>query len=95
MTLGKQALLVSRLKIGYELERKPDKFLDVPALLNYHNACLALLLRVSQSRLGASQVLNAGLFKAVRDSQLFSADPDIGIGKLFGTPETSVSTLVF
>lgn len=42
---------------------------------------LSLLLRVAQTRSGAALVLNAGLFHSVRDSQIFSADPDIGFGK--------------
>jgi len=52
---------------------------QVPALLSYYDASLALLVRVSQSRLGAAYVLNAGLFAAIRDSRLFAVDPDIGL----------------
>ncbi|OCL14310.1 hypothetical protein AOQ84DRAFT_42231 [Glonium stellatum] len=52
---------------------------DVPLLLSYYDASLALLLRVCQTRLGAAHVLNAGLFQSVRESQIFSADPDIGL----------------
>ncbi|KAH9871484.1 hypothetical protein IAQ61_005663 [Plenodomus lingam] len=52
---------------------------QVPALLSYYDASLALLLRVSQSRLGAAYVLNAGLFPAIRDSNIFAVDPDIGL----------------
>ncbi|CAN9265100.1 unnamed protein product [Alternaria alternata] len=52
---------------------------QVPVLLSYYDASLALLLRVCQSRLGAAHVLNAGLFPAIRDSQIFSVDPDIGL----------------
>ncbi|EUC47266.1 hypothetical protein COCMIDRAFT_90533 [Bipolaris oryzae ATCC 44560] len=52
---------------------------QVPVLLSYYDASLALLLRICQSRLGAAHVLNAGLFPAVRDSQIFSVDPDIGL----------------
>ena len=55
---------------------------DLPSLLSYYTALLALLLRTARTRLGASQILRAGLFQAVRHSQLFSADPDIGFGKL-------------
>lgn len=40
-----------------------------------------LLLTISQSRVGAVYVMNAGLFPAVRASGLFSVDPDIGVGK--------------
>lgn len=52
---------------------------QVIALLSYYDASLALLLRVCQSRLGAAYVLNAGLFPAVRESGIFSIDPDIGL----------------
>ena len=51
---------------------------DIDSVFATLTANLAMLLRVAQSRLGAAQVLNTGLFQAVRDSQLFSADPDIG-----------------
>ncbi|KAH3913258.1 hypothetical protein HBH56_113700 [Parastagonospora nodorum] len=52
---------------------------QIPALLSYYDACLALLLRICQSRLGAAYVLNAGLFLSIRDSQIFAVDPDIGL----------------
>ncbi|KAI8932148.1 hypothetical protein NX059_011031 [Plenodomus lindquistii] len=52
---------------------------QIPALLSYYDASLALLLRISQSRLGAAYVLNAGLFPAIRDSHIFAVDPDIGL----------------
>jgi len=54
---------------------------DVPLLLSYYEGKLSLLLRISQTRLGASYVTNAGLFQAVQESGLFSVDPDLGIGK--------------
>ena len=57
-----------------------DETLDVAQLLSYYDASLSLLLRVSQTRLGATHVLNAGLFVAIRDSGIFGADPDIGLG---------------
>ena len=62
------------------LERA-NKCLDVPLLLSYYDASLALLIRACQTRLGAAHVLNAGLFQSVRESQIFSADPDIGLGE--------------
>jgi nuclear pore complex protein Nup205 len=43
-------------------------------------AVTGFLLRVSQTRPGAGHVLNAGLFHALRESQLFSVDPDLGVG---------------
>jgi nuclear pore complex protein Nup205 len=46
----------------------------------YHNACLALLLRISQSRAGAILVFNAGIFPAVEESEIFMVDPDVGLG---------------
>lgn len=54
---------------------------DVPLLLSYYDAVLSLLLRICQSREGATQVLNSGLFHSIRESQIFAADPDIGLGK--------------
>ncbi|KAF2138835.1 uncharacterized protein K452DRAFT_320940 [Aplosporella prunicola CBS 121167] len=52
---------------------------DVPLLLSFIDANLSLLLRISQTKLGAACVLNAGLFQSVRDSQIFAADPDFGL----------------
>ncbi|KAF1947571.1 hypothetical protein EJ02DRAFT_392099 [Clathrospora elynae] len=52
---------------------------QVPVLLSYYDASLALLLRTCQSRLGAAYVLNAGLFPAIRESHIFAVDPDIGL----------------
>lgn len=49
-------------------------------LLAYYDAKLSLLLRISQSKLGAAQVMSAGLFQAVRASGLFALDPDLGLG---------------
>lgn len=48
-------------------------------ILATHTATLALLLRTAQSRPGATALLNAGLFPAIRASTLFSTDPDIGL----------------
>jgi nuclear pore complex protein Nup205 len=58
-----------------------DIYTEIPLVLGYHNACLALLLRLAQSRGGSISVFNAGLFVAVRESEIFSADPDVGLGK--------------
>ncbi|KAI4280139.1 MAG: hypothetical protein L6R38_004685 [Xanthoria sp. 2 TBL-2021] len=52
---------------------------DIPLLLSYYNSKLSLLLTLSQTRPGATQVINAGLFQTIRDSGLFSVDPDLGI----------------
>lgn len=50
-------------------------------LLSHYNVKLDLLLQICRTRFGASAVLSAGLFRFVKESQLFSTDPDIGIGK--------------
>lgn len=41
---------------------------------------MALLQQLCHTKNGAISVLKSGLFDSVRDSQLFAADPDIGIG---------------
>ncbi|KAI9775555.1 MAG: hypothetical protein M1839_001033 [Geoglossum umbratile] len=61
-------------RVGSSLQRS-----DIPLLFSYYEAKLSLLLRISQTRAGATYVLNAGLFQSVRDSQLFSIDPDLGL----------------
>ncbi|KAF1815066.1 hypothetical protein P152DRAFT_392377 [Eremomyces bilateralis CBS 781.70] len=71
-------LLVDSIKyIPAEVAASPPA--DIPQLVTCYHAILALLLRICQTRTGAIQILNAGLFQAVRESQLFSADPDIGL----------------
>jgi nuclear pore complex protein Nup205 len=55
--------------------------LEIHLALAHYNAQLSLLLQVSQTRLGATHILNVGLFNAIRQSQLFAADPDIGVGE--------------
>ncbi|KAJ5587426.1 uncharacterized protein N7459_003191 [Penicillium hispanicum] len=52
---------------------------DTPVLLAYYESLLALLQQLSQTKSGATYVLKSGLFESVRESQLFAADPDIGI----------------
>ncbi|KAI5304548.1 hypothetical protein KEM56_006365, partial [Ascosphaera pollenicola] len=52
---------------------------EVQALLVYYQTHLAFLFGLARTRIGAERLLEAGLFQAVRDSQLFIADPDIGI----------------
>ncbi|PWY67190.1 cullin-4B [Aspergillus heteromorphus CBS 117.55] len=52
---------------------------DTPLLLSYYQSLLSLLQELCQTKTGAIQVLKTGLFQAVRDSQLFAADPDLGI----------------
>ncbi|RDW88663.1 hypothetical protein BP6252_00695 [Coleophoma cylindrospora] len=52
---------------------------DTPIQLAYCNARLSLLLQICQTRQGATVVLNAGLFRAIRASGLFAIDPDLGV----------------
>ncbi|KFY70946.1 hypothetical protein V499_08837 [Pseudogymnoascus sp. VKM F-103] len=52
---------------------------EIDMYLSYVNAKLALLVQVSQTRSGATAVLGAGLFQIIRDSGVFSTDPDIGL----------------
>jgi nuclear pore complex protein Nup205 len=78
VTLNFVGVLVDNLKhIPEELRAAAGS--QVSALLSYYDASLALLLRICQSRLGAAYVLNAGLFLSIRDSRIFSVDPDIGL----------------
>jgi nuclear pore complex protein Nup205 len=71
--------VVSRTSSSFEYKlTKPH--LDIPLLLSYYRALLSLLQQLCQTKVGATHVLNAGLFTAVRESRLFAADPDIGIG---------------
>lgn len=51
-----------------------------PTLLTYYHSLLSLLQQLCQTKVGATHVLNAGLFAAVKESNLFAVDPDIGIG---------------
>ncbi len=48
--------------------------------LSYCHAKLALLLQISQTRLGAVTVLNSGLLHSIKVSGLFAVDPDLGVG---------------
>ncbi|EFR04628.1 hypothetical protein MGYG_07635 [Nannizzia gypsea CBS 118893] len=60
-------------------EFRNAKAADTAQLLLFYESQLSLLQQLSQTKAGASQLLDAGLFQAVKESQLFSADPDIGI----------------
>ncbi|KAM3083833.1 hypothetical protein ACMFMG_002057 [Clarireedia jacksonii] len=64
-----------------ELANALDEFIreDASVLLADFYARLALLVHISQSRAGASVVLNSGLFHSIRVSGLFSVDPDLDI----------------
>ncbi|KJF61357.1 nuclear pore complex subunit [Coccidioides immitis RS] len=48
-------------------------------LLLFYEALLSLLQQLSQTKMGAIRLLDAGLFQAVKESQIFAADPDIGL----------------
>ncbi|KAJ5098575.1 hypothetical protein N7532_005576 [Penicillium argentinense] len=61
------------------LELRNAQAADTPALLEYYESLLALLQQFAQTKNGAISVLKSGLFDSVRESQLFAADPDIGI----------------
>ena len=52
---------------------------DIATLLSYIHTALSVLLRMSHTNEGAAAILEAGLFSAIRDSQLFATDPDIGL----------------
>jgi nuclear pore complex protein Nup205 len=60
-----------------ELKNAPAN--DTPLLLSYYQSLLSLLQQLCQTKPGATHVLKAGLFEAVRESHLFAADPDLGI----------------
>jgi len=60
--------------------REMQANVSVAQLLAYYTTSLSLLLRIAQTRAGAAQVMNAGLLGAIRESALFAADPDIGLG---------------
>ncbi|KAI9370793.1 nucleoporin Nup186/Nup192/Nup205 [Aspergillus egyptiacus] len=61
------------------LELKNAQANETPLLLSYYESLLSLLQQLCQTKPGATQVLKAGLFQAVRESHLFAADPDLGI----------------
>ncbi|KZF26715.1 nuclear pore complex subunit Nup192 [Xylona heveae TC161] len=61
-----------------QAELKEIKSQDMPLLIAYYKAKLSLLLRISQTRLGAAHVLSAGLFQALNASGIFTVDPDFG-----------------
>ncbi|KAJ0425429.1 hypothetical protein BJY00DRAFT_298514 [Aspergillus carlsbadensis] len=61
------------------LELRNAQATDTPLLLSYYESLLSLLQQLCQTKSGATHVIKAGLFQAVRDSQLISADPDLGI----------------
>ncbi|MCJ1247313.1 hypothetical protein MMC30_004527 [Trapelia coarctata] len=63
--------------ITEELRETPTS--DIDLVLAYYESKFSLLLSVSQTRLGASIVMNSGLYSAIRRSGLFSIDLDLGL----------------
>lgn len=51
--------------------------LDITTQLSITYTKLSLLLQISQSRIGATSVLNSGLFHSIKLSGLFASDPDL------------------
>ncbi|KAI5843714.1 nucleoporin Nup186/Nup192/Nup205 [Tricharina praecox] len=52
---------------------------DIKGIMIAFKAATGFLIRISQSRSGAAQVINSGLFQALRECRLFSLDPDLGL----------------
>ena len=55
--------------------------LDVNTQISYCHARLSLLLQISQTRVGAAAVMNAGIIHSIQVSGLFATDPDLGVGE--------------
>jgi len=55
-------------------------YIDAPMVMKAFNAATGFLFRIAQTRVGAGHVINAGLFQALRECELFSVDPDLGLG---------------
>ena len=74
-------------------------YTDIHALIACYEAKFSLLLIISQSKLGATQVMNAGLYSSIRLSGLFATDLDLGLGKytITGLPdlEENATNFVF
>ncbi|KAL2860708.1 cullin-4B [Aspergillus lucknowensis] len=69
------------------LELRNAQANDTPLLLSYYESLLSLLQQLCQTKSGATLVLKAGLFQAVRDSRLLAADPDLGIDTDIDNPD--------
>lgn len=52
---------------------------EIMTTLAYFHTALALLLRICRTPDGTQLVLMSGFFDSIRDSRLFSTDPDIGL----------------
>ncbi|PWW71808.1 hypothetical protein C7212DRAFT_302801 [Tuber magnatum] len=81
-TLMRQNFIVvitdSLKRTGHDLRNTTSK--DIDYLMRSFKATTGFLVRVSQTRIGSGYVINAGLFQALRESHLFAADPDLGVG---------------
>lgn len=55
--------------------------LDTTSQIVYCKAKLSLLLQIAQTRYGAMHILNARLFRSVKNSGLFLVDPYLGMGE--------------
>lgn len=73
-------LMVCQAHLLHLQTKSTDDCLDIPLLISYYHALLSLLQKLCQTKIGATLVLNTGLFASIRESRLFAADPDIGIG---------------
>ncbi|KAI5807110.1 nucleoporin Nup186/Nup192/Nup205 [Geopyxis carbonaria] len=71
-------LIESIKSIGWDLKNTSTD--DIPMVMKAFKAATAFLLRIAQTRPGAGQVINAGFFQALRECELFSVDPDLGVG---------------
>ncbi|MCJ1310091.1 hypothetical protein MMC25_003752 [Agyrium rufum] len=60
-----------------ELQTSDEKDLDI--LFAWYQSKLNLMLAISQTKLGASALMSADFFSALRASRLFTGDPDLGL----------------
>ncbi|PNS19250.1 hypothetical protein CAC42_2427 [Sphaceloma murrayae] len=69
--------LTDNLRLIPTIFSSPRSKSDLDALLSTTRSSLALLLRIAKDTQGATRVLEAGLFSAVKESGLFTADPEL------------------
>ena len=63
-------------------------------LLTVFDARMLFLTELSRTRDGAAAILDAGLLQTIRDSAIFMADPDLGIGQSPSSPSASCLRLL-
>lgn len=74
-------ILIDPIKyLAAELQQS-DSPVAVKYILSVFDARMLFLLEMSRTREGAAAMLDVGLLQTIRDSLLFQADPDLGIGK--------------